>query len=646
MPEQAPTPQAAGTQPARAEQAVPAPAARPEPTKPESFADRRRNEQIARAGEGRDAAWAKLQAAETMFWSAPEPPDEVPSFGSLDEPEPAREPKVSQEELHSRVVEARRNYATKTLELWRKGGIEKLSPEDLEILAEDLADTAEKSALAEMVISHHGFKNAQEMFRKLGVNEVEAFGQTFTKEQESFLKSPAVQEQLAKLGLSGGTSLATAGVITLLGGPVSWAAVGLGVGGAALGRLGGEGIRKLMLNRKVESKFGGGQVKFNEQYAREIFEVVIQMQSQIKEIQGTEDKFALTEQVLELLRGAGSPAMLAESHQSYKKTERGAAWIKAGLSLVGAVGGNLIGNAIIGHFAAADSEAAREAIKHQIQQAHEQGVWIIHDASGQAQIVAPGTEHAHFVKEQTDGLWHFAIQQRDVDAAASKHLLDQFHSYLSPDQKLPVPNVLPNHDLFHAGVVRDVDSAFDSARASALQHISHDALFAQWASAGAVGLGLLAAEGGWNAGHAIRSQAHERRVAADDRVLVGSIDEVESMLTERSLYRLADQYGVKLPQNPIGFRYNWELQPHTIPKKDFSFEKIPTWVPRNAVADRGRLIEYGVASVDVARNRIAVVTLQHQNNSGAEAYVCSVMRLDEFIRDNKPIIKQQGGRAA
>ncbi|OGD61644.1 hypothetical protein A3A71_00200 [Candidatus Berkelbacteria bacterium RIFCSPLOWO2_01_FULL_50_28] len=164
--------------------------------------------------------------------------------------------------------------------------------------------------------------------------------------------------------------------------------------------------------------------------------------------------------------------------------------------------------------------------------------------------------------------------------------------------------------------------------------------------------------GGWSYRQSQRKEA-EQRVAQSERdqaMFRGINEQIDT--NEQYLQTVAwerRENGVFIPQNPEGYKYNWAAQPHTIPKDEFDFEKVPTWVLNEADVDgqriegmvvdktSGTFVEVGVAAVDIKNNKIAVVKYEKNPATGAAAYPVHVMRIDDFMRQYRPIIRQEPG---
>ena len=593
-----------------------------------------------------------------------------------------------------RVDEDRRQFAKQTIEMWRNGGIEALSPQDLELIIQDVTKNVERSALAELVLSRHGFKNVEEAFRTLKLDSVQIDQQIFSLPEENrwqaFIKSPAMKEQLKSLAISGGSSLALAGAVTLLGGPVAWAMVGGGVLGGAVGRMLGEANRSRLLHKQVDSTAKPEQpmgskdllevapapvaapekISFNEKVGRDLFELIVGMQASAAAIEGEPDQIRRTEMILDLVKSANQ--VESRSHKDYVAMEKKAGLAKTGLAVLGAVAGGGVGHAIEGSIREAKIAAIKAGTDNSIRQAAEHGVRIFHDASGAHITLDPA--QGHLVKQTTDGAWRFAIEHKDmVDASNMAHaeghrIADIFHYYhdLGHGSGIidGVPNNLPTTELLHNSNVADVVSAF-------VQKASADSLAASWYGAAAGILPTITTDvaGSWKANN--RSKESREQIAANDNRLIGSINEVNEMLREKNLLGgsegtietrigdipdeparrekffadLADTYGVPLPENPKSFTYDWNKMPKVIDDKYmvgndsvqhwYQYENTPTGPKVIIDPKTGGVVEVGVLGVDYEHNRIALVKPERAENDALINKVM-VIPLASFIRQYGP----------
>jgi hypothetical protein len=380
------------------------------------------------------------------------------------------------------------NFSTKD----EKAQVE-LTPEQLTVLARDLVENAEKSAIADLVLSAQGFKNFEHMMRSVKVKSVEIRGAGGTSKKvelddknilESLSKSPAIHEALKKLGISGATSLAMSSVVFLLGGPVTWSVVAAGMAGSVAGRSLGELWRGRQLNKLVDTEPDEEGVKakrFNDKIATENLSTIMSFAERADKILKEPDPNNRAIYMTLLLEDAKKEIGVTAE---YKALEKDANKIKAGLSLLGAVGGSLGASQLIGHASQKVAEhLTGSTLASAKTNAAENGIRIFHDAVGNAHVT---TDPAlgHIVKQGVDGQWHAIIENKDLsgytDAAGHhvkgalelakelghksfKGILDAY--WKSPTSGVtyqgPVPNTLPvaPQTFLHLGNIPDAGRA-------------------------------------------------------------------------------------------------------------------------------------------------------------------------------------------
>lgn len=166
-----------------------------------------------------------------------------------------------------------------------------------------------------------------------------------------------------------------------------------------------------------------------------------------------------------------------------------------------------------------------------------------------------------------------------------------------------------------------------------------------------------------NSGNTRGFESNKAAILQNEEKRKDYFDHLRSQVQSNDEYfqKIADQFGVVVPENPVtDMPYDWVRQPQLIPKENFNFSKVPTWLKR-MVPDRtagldpaefgsemyrvdvfnGGFVEYAVAGVNKERNKIALVSIMAQGD--AEAYVVTVMDLDRFLTEYKPDIKVKGG---
>jgi|GEM_PF-5563915 len=603
-----------------------------------------------------------------------------------------------EEKINEGLRQDRRSHARANLEQWKAGRIQEIEPNDLAIIIQDLAESGQESALAELVLSKQGFKNFEDALRQLKLKEV-TYGDTKVTLKDSnwqrFIHSPAVKEQITKLGLSGGTSVAVAGLITLLGGPVSWGVVAAGVAGGAAGRAAGEFVRGRMLNRKEKGstiKTGPADEmtmpemppmdepapkRFNEVVAEDLLQQIINLQSQAKEFDGLAETNpnARAQAMLELVRNAAD--VESRSSQRYQKMEKNARFIKAGLAVLGAVGGSIAASAIVGHEAAGKAaELSGDKTFHaQLLEAKKHGLRIYHDTKGAH--ITTDVNAGHLVKETADHAWRFAIEHKDTAAAALEakreglaNYGDIFHYYTGHGPNLPVPNSLGGHEFLHASVVNDVPKAIKESLQLAAQDIQAKALLAELMSSLVVTAPAMLWEAGWLEGQ----ERRRSETKADNELLISSLAEIDAHLHNKILLgtgeetpvgripdngeampdfleRFAKYYGIKrLPTSPAGLAQNWYSQ---LPQPEIA-KVLPTlheWGMTNPdggfqLDENGQVRSVRIAEVDIPHNRVVIV-LPFIADKGTEiTRQFRAMRLDTFLQSHRQLADKQKAPAA
>lgn len=652
--------------------------------------------QAEKFSDKREAVFARLQNSE----AASDSYDDLKLADYLDKGRTQEEYEADRAAWEEKCIADRREYAKLTLDMWRKGGIEKLTPEDLAIITEDLTTDLEKSALTDLVLSRHGFKNAQDALRQMKLDSVTVAGETFALKEEKgwekfihnpavreqvtkFIHSPAVREHVTKLGVSSAASLTTAGIITLLGGPVSWGIVGAGLAGGALGRLGGEAIRGLMLNKKVETAPGSGEKEeFKEKAGRDLFELIVSLQASAGEIDKEANELVRTEKMVQLVERANQ--IESRSKKDFDRLDKNSKRIKSGLSVIGAVGGSLLTSAIVGGAAhQAAEKTSTEGYKRALQAAKEHGVRIFHDSFGAHVTTDPAV--GHVCKEATDHAWHAVIENKDIQAATTlaKHagfknfdgIFHYFTGQVSHGNYMQetVPMQLPTGELMHIVPVTDISNeTITSAVRESIQHaadqITQHALYVELVSSGLAVGGTALAEGVV----AYKENKNKKEIEADDKRLISSVDEVTQMLRGKNLLPgveggwrtpigdmpddpsrrekffadLADYYHSPLPINPHGLTYDWNETPKalraTIAEKDIDYWHPYARVPGQIRAGEGSI---GISNTDGKVPEVAVLGVDYKNNrvaiasevkpDGAQQIITSIttVPLTEFLRD-------------
>lgn len=317
------------------------------------------------------------------------------------------------DQLDQKMVEARGGYAKEIVTKLESGG--KITEEERLVLVQNLNSHFEKSALAEVVLARHGFKTFQEALGKLNVRSVRVEDIVIQLEKDH--KNPWIKQELKKFGISGGTSLATVGLISLLGGPISWAGVLGGLVGGAAGRLGGEWWRHRAL-----SKDGLG-----DRVAKDLLQVIRSLQTEagtaLAEAGTNEEQRAMA--IANILEATATKEV--ESVQRYQKLEKNFSKVKVGLGILGAGLGSLGASALWhGH----EQSAA-------LAQAQQQGVRIQHIDNVAHITTDPSLGHE--VHEMNDGLWRFMLDQKNVADAASHP--DWLHYYTGAGTSAQVPGM-------------------------------------------------------------------------------------------------------------------------------------------------------------------------------------------------------------
>lgn len=528
-------------------------------------------------------------------------------------------------------------YARDIMERLSAG--ERIDEEQMLFLATDVINRAEQSALAELVLIRNGFKTMQEALGKLGVESVRA--EDIVVQLDKDHKHPWLKEHFAKFVVSGGISVAALAVIGVLGGPIGWAGLAGGLAGGALGRLGGEWLRYRALGkeRRQTDKEGNeiNRGRIGEAVATNLLGLIAELRNHAADVEAAgSDQDARADALSKLLTAAASKEVARVDE--YQKLDKRFAWVKAGLGMVGAVGGSVAGS-----FWQAGAEKAQ-----MLAEAKEKGIHLWHDANGHAHIT-PDYGQGHHVKEMVDGTWHYQIEQSDV-AEATKKLGENFgpsyHYYLTDSLKeslteggfdveflTQVPSELNGAVLHHAGQISEasITSAIDEA-------IRQKILLVTAAVSGGTALTEV---GGIGLKY---RQLSAERLRKENKPLIDLL-EAHAFALERGhgpvvtpeepeqvkarLERLARSRGVELPETPANGPENWYKQPQLI-KEAFTLHKLPLWPQLDESGQLrqqdGQLFYDGVGRVDPEKNEIVII---YKTTSGD--YAWRVDQLDTFL---------------
>lgn len=540
-------------------------------------------------------------------------------------------------QLEKDIKEDHRLLAKANLELWKTGRIEKLDTNDLVTIEKDLIENGEKSAMAELILSKQGFNTFEEALRKLNLTNAEYGDKKIEikdKNLEGFFKSPVVREHLTKLGISGGVSAAALSVIALCSGPVGWAAIGVagaGVAGGAIGRGVGEFVRGRMLAKKEDGAVDehGKTKRFNQVVAEDMLQQIVNLQSRADVVEGLRDEQDPNQRaqaILELIQTAAS--VEGRTAKRYEKMEKRASWIKAGLGILGAIGGAYEASVFVGHEAAkaAAEKVGTTSFNHDLADANAHGVRIFHDAAGHAHVTHDPA-YGHIVRNDTDGAWRQVIEHKNITGynvqpnefapGATSHIIGasevmkhvghdgykdvlDYYAGSAPHGvtlQAGVPGHLPAYPLEH---VTPVDfSSVEGALRDNLHHaadlIQHDALWAQIIGAGAGVLPVI----GMEAAYGKKNKNDKEQRTKDNEMLIGSLSEVEDHLHRNIIMGVGESTAIgkipedpakmrlfaerfalyhhsRLPESPDGYVYNWTEQPQKLDKL-FRLDQIPMW---------------------------------------------------------------------
>lgn len=312
----------------------------------------------------------------------------IQAKSALDENESNIEVRQS---LSAKIESALSGASAKIFEKLGRG--ERVTEEEHLILAQDLTERSERSALANCFLSTQGLNTFQEAMGKANVKNVK--NEELEVALDKHHKNPWIKEQLKKIGISAGFSAATLGVVSLLGGPVTWLGFAAGVGGGALGRFVGEKLRQRNIAKDA----------VNEKMILELLGEITLLRSKAKDVlSAAENPDDRASKINDLLRNVFEREKI-DSVVNYSKVDSRARKISAGLGFIGAVGSSLASSALV-H--AADVASA-------MTQAKSEGVRIFHDAAGAHLSLDPSVGHE--VYQTNDGVWRFMIENKDVVTA-------------------------------------------------------------------------------------------------------------------------------------------------------------------------------------------------------------------------------------
>ncbi len=307
------------------------------------------------------------------------------------------------ESLSSKIDTALSQASAKIFEKLGRG--ERVSEEEHLLLVQDLTERSERSALANCFLATQGLNTFQEAMGKANVKSVKNEELEVALDKQH--KNPWIKEQLKKMGISAGLSAATLGVVSLLGGPVTWLGFAAGVGGGALGRFVGEKLRQRSI----------GKDGINEKMILELLDEITLLRSKAKDVlSSAENQDERAEKINDLLRNVFERQKL-DSVVNYSRVDSRARKISAGLGFIGAVGSSLASSALV-H--ASD-------VANAMTQAKSEGVRIFHDAAGAHLSLDPSVGHE--VYQTNDGVWRFMIEQKDL-VTAQEHFGPNWSDWL------------------------------------------------------------------------------------------------------------------------------------------------------------------------------------------------------------------------
>jgi ribosomal protein L18E len=402
------------------------------------------------------------------------------------------------QELNEDITEQQTGFARNILERMSSG--EKVSDDEVMLLMKDLSENEERSVLAELAVSRHGFKTFQKAMGKLNVKSVRAEDLVVQLDKEN--SNPWIKEELKKIGIGAGVSAATVGILGLMGGPVAWAGILGGVAGGSLARLGVEywrhrQISKDNLGEKLVSDLLGTIQYMKTEGARAL------------EAAESDDHNARIDAIGRVLSAAAS----AESRNSkqYKDLDRKAGRLKLGLGVLGAVGGSLLGS-----FLAQGSEVAQGLSEMSSSQPGEH-IRIFHDSSGNAHI-APDASVGHEVYKTNEGVWRFMVEQSDVNNAIHQKALENYHFVSMDGPSAGIFNVPENVDgltLLHNSVISD-----SSVTSALSEHLSQEAVIKSLEVAAVSGAATAATELVDQGSHFLTN----RQIREDNRALIDMLE--------------------------------------------------------------------------------------------------------------------------
>lgn len=395
---------------------------------------------------------------------------------------------------------------------------EQVTEKELMIMAQDAATNAERSALAEVFLKQQGFKTFQEAMTKLNVKSTRA--EDLVVRLEKNQRDPRIKEHLQKLGISTGTSMAALLAVSLLGGPISWAGLGLGVAGGAMGRLGGEWYRHRQL-----SKDGLG-----EKVIGDLLGTIYLMQTEAKnalEAAGTDESQRIAALSKLLSATAGTEIVRLKE---YKTLEKKATKLKAGLGLLGAVSGSLIGS-----FLASGAETAQ-----MLAEAKAHGTRIYHDVATNTPHLTQDPGLGHQVYLTNKGVWRFMLEQKDIKVASDSHWLSWLHGLTSSGQEVAAPAQIGGDFLLHAG-----KAAVEDQGASLTAAIGKATLLKTMEVWAAMSGAALLTEGGAVVGKGLS----EKRLRESNRPLIDML-EAEAIRLRRRTHPDADSFRDAASQQP------------------------------------------------------------------------------------------------
>lgn len=345
---------------------------------------------------------------------------------------------------------------------------EALSLQEYEVLVEELADEGWESALGKMSLQKVGFKNATQMFDKLGAPADEAAIEALFEDDQqgrdlavsskksgskfwSRIRKNALLSTAITAGVVGITTVATGGLAI----PAAIAA-----GGALVGGNLGRGLADWFYREKQMYRAKEGEdtlammvIENRTQTMHKMMELAHRFKGSIDRV----ERAGLINEIIQLIQHNDDEVV-----KRYQSVSKKAFWLEAGASVIGSLAGGAAAHALAAHFEQGQNLANMG----------KDGVRVWHGADGKGPLqLAPNDQVGHMMKATADGQFRFVVENSDTQGAIARfaahnygsHLGESFHvvnqaaqvphSIMEPGILDSFGRLIPTNDLFHVSTL-------------------------------------------------------------------------------------------------------------------------------------------------------------------------------------------------